>query len=258
MITLTDYPFHIRVRVTVCPVPNLEQASHVTRPFVKVLGRDLEPHPRTEHARRVRTSSVENLVFHLTFRHASANTSSSASWRRCARRTRPASPRRSPEEYLSHARWLTLASAPPLNTQPQLSDEEIMRQQEEKMKAKYGNLKPKKKLIHKVRARAAPERIPNHPARPSLNRSEPVATPLAGCQVLRLRGLRPSARAGTFSAPIPSPRLLPAARLSIIAAHAVAALSPPISQEDPEHPIDAQEDVGNLPAKISSSPPKKK
>ena len=85
------------------------------------------------------------------------------------------------------------------------------------MKAKYGNLKPKKKLIHKVRARAASERVPNHPTRLALNRSEPVATPLAGCQVLRLRGLRPSARAGAFSVPIPSPRLLPAARLSIIA-----------------------------------------
>ena len=132
-----------------------------------------------------------------------------------------------------------------------------MREQEEKLKAKFGGLAPKKKLIHKVRARAASERVPNHPTRLALNRSEPVATPLAGCQVLRLRGLRPSARAGAFSVPIPSPRLLPAARLSIIAAHAPSS-SPLISQEDPEHPIDAQEDVGNLPAKISSSPPKKK
>jgi hypothetical protein len=33
---------------------------------------------------------------------------------------------------------------------PQPSPEEIMRQQEEKLKAKYGDLKPKQKLIHKV------------------------------------------------------------------------------------------------------------
>jgi hypothetical protein len=41
----------------------------------------------------------------------------------------------------------SLASEPP-NTQP--SPEEIMRQQEEKLRDKYGDLKPKKKLIHKV------------------------------------------------------------------------------------------------------------
>ena len=147
----------------------------------------------------MRTTSVENLVFHQHFRYASVNTSSSASWRRYARRTRPASLRHPLEKYLSHAQWLTIASAPPLNTQPQLSEEELVRQQEEKMKAKYGNLKPKKKLIHKVRARSAPELTPNHSKRLPLNLSEPVATPLAGCQVLRLRGLRPSAFAGTSS-----------------------------------------------------------
>jgi hypothetical protein len=77
--------------------------------------------------------------------------------------------------------------------EPQLSDEEIMRQQEEKMKAKYGNLKPKKKLIHKdVKYFDSADYVLQH------------------------------------------------------------------AQEDPEHPIDAQEDVGNLPTKISSSPPKKK
>eukprot|EP00228_Micromonas_bravo_P006081 CAMPEP_0203001556 /NCGR_PEP_ID=MMETSP1401-20130829/649_1 /ASSEMBLY_ACC=CAM_ASM_000894 /TAXON_ID=38833 /ORGANISM="Micromonas pusilla, Strain CCAC1681" /LENGTH=78 /DNA_ID=CAMNT_0049743035 /DNA_START=114 /DNA_END=350 /DNA_ORIENTATION=+ len=33
--------------------------------------------------------------------------------------------------------------------EPEPSPEEIMRQQEEKLRAKYGDLKPKKKLIHK-------------------------------------------------------------------------------------------------------------
>jgi hypothetical protein len=39
----------------------------------------------------------------------------------------------------------------------QPSDEEIMREQEEKLKAKYGGMKPKKKLIQKVRAPTAVE-----------------------------------------------------------------------------------------------------
>jgi hypothetical protein len=41
---------------------------------------------------------------------------------------------------------------PPLLSCAQPSPAEIMRQQEEQMRTKYGDLKPKKKLIHKVRA----------------------------------------------------------------------------------------------------------
>ena len=43
----------------------------------------------------------------------------------------------------------------------QPSPEEVMRQQEEKLRAKYGDLKPKKKLIHKVRA-GKPRRRKRH------------------------------------------------------------------------------------------------
>lgn len=62
-----------------------------------------------------------------------------------------------------------------------------MRQQEEKMKAKYGDLKPKKKLIHKVReglAESHPDILPlaselrvvvNPPPRASLTPRAPVS-----------------------------------------------------------------------------------
>ena len=49
--------------------------------------------------------------------------------------------------------------SPPPPRQP--SPEEVMRQQEEKLRAKYGDLKPKKKLIHKVRA-GKPRRRKRH------------------------------------------------------------------------------------------------
>ena len=43
-----------------------------------------------------------------------------------------------------------------------------MRQQEEKLRAKYGDLKPKKKLIHKVRAFGGPAETKNKCPEPTL------------------------------------------------------------------------------------------
>ena len=50
-----------------------------------------------------------------------------------------------------------------------------MRQQEEKLRAKYGDLKPKKKLIHKVRAFGGPAETKNKCPEPTL------ATPFHAC-----------------------------------------------------------------------------
>ena len=116
------------------------------------------------------------------------------------------------------------------------------------------NLKPKKKLIHKVRARSALELTPNHSKRLPLNLSEPVATPLAGCQVLDSRTTSFSIRGYVLR---PFYHRVSSRRAVVDHRHSRCDVAPN-SQEDPEHPIDAQEDVGNLPTKISSSPPKAK
>ena len=157
-----------------------------------------------------------------------------------------------------------------------------MRQQEEKLRAKYGDLKPKKKLIHKVRAseRAAEtKQTPNPLSRGSSNvvtsprtrraffpanvhadlprsRSE-IARTRTGCQILRLRGLL--AAAGTRG--VRSRRSRPSARsrrasgLFFRSPHSPKPLSSSRAQQDKEHHR-GEEDVRTLPVKMGSSPPK--
>jgi hypothetical protein len=158
-----------------------------------------------------------------------------------------------------------------------------MRQQEEKLRAKYGDLKPKKKLIHKVRAseRAAEtKKTPNPLSRGSsmlllrreraarsslpaivhadLPRSRfEIARARTGCQILRLRGLL--AAAGTRG--VRCRRSRPSARkrrshpVSFFAPHSPEPLSSSRAQQDKEHHR-GEEDVRTLPVKMGSSPPK--
>lgn len=158
-----------------------------------------------------------------------------------------------------------------------------MRQQEEKLRAKYGDLKPKKKLIHKVRASEEPRRRKRHPthcrevhrmlllrreraARSSLpaivhadlprSRFE-IARARTGCQILRLRGLL--AAAGTRG--VRCRRSRPSARkrrshpVSFFAPHSPKPLPSSRAQQDKEHHR-GEEDVRTLPVKMGSSPPK--
>lgn len=158
-----------------------------------------------------------------------------------------------------------------------------MRQQEEKMKAKYGDLKPKKKLIHKVReglAESHPDILPlaselrvvvNPPPRASLTPRSPVSpSPRSqdvkyfdsadyALQKVRPRSTLPKPRSSTAAA-APKPRRVRGAARS----PRRAPLPPPSVRPSQEHrhPIDGEEaeegDVGSLPSKIASSPPKRK
>ena len=159
-----------------------------------------------------------------------------------------------------------------------------MRQQEEKLRAKYGDLKPKKKLIHKVRAseesrgdekdtqptvarfhrmlllrreRAARSSLPAivHADLPR-SRSE-IARARTGCQILRLRGLL--AAAGTRGVRCRRSRQSARKRrsrpVSFFAPHSPEPLPSSRAQQDKEHHR-GEEDVRTLPVKMGSSPPK--
>lgn len=150
-----------------------------------------------------------------------------------------------------------------------------MREQEEKLRSKYGNVQPKKKLIHKVRCslrtrrnsrtRWLARRTSLSPLctklgvvkrRPLINSpfSHPTSRYTAGCQVLRFGGLGSSAGASIVLTSSMSHRMQRTNHLRLFVSNQTNSFFPLCTTQQQDKSPQKGDDVGTLPSKLQVRP----